>query len=141
MANEELIQVEETNEVVSADENTLICVLTGEQKKATDKEKTLQQIIRTLSSEYNFDTENMARDYKIIYTDPDSGKTKRMNADLVIFKAGKDNQENIKRVCVVQTSKTKETDGKNGLILLEGLLGAIENCEFGLWTNYNDTRN
>ncbi len=33
MANEELIQVEETNEVVSADENTLICVLTGEQKK------------------------------------------------------------------------------------------------------------
>jgi len=66
MSKEELVQVEETIEAVSADENTLICSLTGEQKKATDKEKTLQQIIRTLTSEYNFDTKNMARDYKVM---------------------------------------------------------------------------
>lgn len=136
MAKEEVLQVEEINEAVSADENSLICSLTGEQKKATDKEKTLQQIIRTLTSEYNFDTENMARDNKITYIDPDSGKTKRLNADLVVFEAGKDKkQDNIIRVCVVQPNKTKETDAKNGLILLEGLLGGIENCEFGLWTN------
>lgn len=136
MSKEELVQVEETIEAVSADENTLICSLTGEQKKATDKEKTLQQIIRTLTSEYNFDTKNMARDYKVIYTDPDTGKNKRMNADLVVFEAGKpNNQENIIRICVVQPSKTKETDGKNGLAYLESLLGAIEDCEFGLWTN------
>lgn len=59
-----------------------------------------------------------------------------MNADLVIFEPGTPKeQEDIIRVCVVQPNKTKETDGKNGLSLLEGLLGAIEDCEFGLWTN------
>ncbi len=130
------LEIEESGDSVSADENTLICILTGEQKKSTEKEKTLQQIIRTLTSEYNFDTENMARDYKITYTDPENGKKKKLNADLVIFDSSKSNeQENIIRICVVQTSKTKDTDGKSGLPLLENLLGAVESCEFGLWTN------
>lgn len=71
MVKEDMDQIEETSEAVSADENSLICSLTGEQNKATDKERTLQQIIRTLTSEYNFDTENMARDYKVTYIDPD----------------------------------------------------------------------
>lgn len=135
MTKDIYVQTEE-DEVLTTDENTLICALTGEQKKASDKEKTLQLIIRTLTSEYNFDTENMARDYKLTYNDPDTNKKKQIIADLVIFESGKSNiQENIIRVCVIRSNKTKDTDSKNGLSILEGLLGAVEDCEFGLWTN------
>lgn len=136
MSKDELLQIADTENAFSAEENTLICLLTGEPKKATDKEKALQQIIRTLTSEYNFDLENMARDFKIEYIDPDTEKKKRITADLVIFDANKNNEpENIIRVCVIQPEKIKETDSKKGLMLLENILGAIEKCEFGLWTN------
>lgn len=131
-------------EIVAAEENTIVCIITGESKKATDKEKILQSIARTLSTEYGFDIADMERDYKLIYTDPYTGKNRRMTANLVVFENRKPHeQSSIIRVCIIQSGKTKATDQKNGIKLLEDAIGAIEGkktvehpgCQFGLWTN------
>lgn len=129
---------EETEEVESVlEDNQLICLLTGETKKFSSKEANLQSVIRMLNEEYGFDLEDMERDMSIEYLDPDSGKIKKLKVELAVFEAGKAHTfEQIIRVCAVQDEKVKEKDPKKGLeITLENALGALENCEFGLWTN------
>lgn len=59
-----MIETEEAPEIVSAEENSFGCLITGESKKAQDKEHTLQSAIRLLSSEYGFSVEDMERDFK-----------------------------------------------------------------------------
>ncbi|MGD2091941.1 MAG: hypothetical protein PVH61_37560 [Candidatus Aminicenantes bacterium] len=53
-------------EALVAEENTLICQVTGEQKKASFQEAALQTIIRSLSGEYGFDIKDMARDFRLV---------------------------------------------------------------------------
>lgn len=128
--------VDEQEEVVLED-NQLICLLTGDIKASKPREETLQSVIRMLNEEYAFDTADMQRDFSIIGYDAETGKPKKQKIDLVVFEEGKAHeQENIIRVCIVQDEKVKETDKKNGLeASLQNALNALDNCEFGLWTN------
>jgi type I restriction enzyme M protein len=126
----------EQEEIVLED-NQLVCVLTGEIKKVSASETNLQSIIVMLNEEYGFDLEDMVRDFKIEYTDPDTNKLKKQKVELVVFEKGKPHeQDQIIRICIVQDDKVKENDKKKGLTAtLENAMGAVESCEFGLWAN------
>lgn len=128
--------VDEQEEIVLED-NQLVCLLTGDIKASKPKEETLQSVIRMLNEEYAFDTTDMQRDFSITGYDADTGKPKKQKIDLVVFEEGKAHeQDNIIRLCIVQDEKVKETDKKNGLeAALQNALNALDNCEFGLWTN------
>ena len=132
MENEEV----EKEEVV-LDDNQLFCVLTLDPKTATNQEKNLQSVIRMLNEEYGYDLQDMARDFKIEFTDPDTGKPKKQKIELAVFEKDKTHdQDHIVRIAIVQDEKIKEKDVKKGLApTLENAMGAVENCEFGLWTN------
>lgn len=129
-------EVIEQEDIVLED-NQLICVLTGEVKKVKAQESNLQSVIIMLNEEYGFDLDDMERDFKIEYTDPDTGKSKKQKVELVVFEKGKPHeQEHAIRICIVQDDKVKETDKKKGLAAtLENAMGAVESCEFGLWAN------
>jgi type I restriction enzyme M protein len=132
MSQEEL----ELDELVLED-NQQFCVLTGEIKKVSNQESNLQSVIIMLNEEYGFDLDDMERDFKIEYTDPDTGKSKKQKVELAVFEKGKPHiQEHIIRICIVQDDKIKENDKKKGLAAtLENAMGAVESCEFGLWAN------
>lgn len=131
----------ETQDIILED-NQLMCVLTELPKKATSQEKNIQSIIRMLNEEYGFEMADMARDFNIVYVEPDTGKNKKQKLEVVVFEKGTVHiQENIIRIAVVQDEKIKENDKKKGVTpTLENALGAVENCEFGLWTNGQDIK-
>jgi type I restriction enzyme M protein len=134
--------IDSTRDDAVVDENSLVCVLTGRIVKATEKEQTLQSLIRQMNEEYGFDMTDMARDFTIAGEDEGGRKIKR-KAELVAFESeDKDDsdesersQETIIRVCFVQDGKTKESDPKKGTILIDDVLNMLDRCEFGLWTN------
>ncbi len=124
-------------EDISLEDNQLVCSITGEIKKVKPQETNLQSVALMLNEEYGFDLDDMERDFKIEYTDPDTGKPKKQRIDLVLFEKGKPHkQEYISRICIVQDDKIKDTDKTKGLAAtLENAMGALERCEFGLWAN------
>lgn len=124
------------------EDNQVMCILTEKPRKATSQENNLQSIIRMLNEEYGFDLTDMERDFNIIYTDPDTGKNKKQKIELVIFEKSKSHEQNhIIRIAIVQDEKIKENDKKKGVtITLENALAAVDNCEFGLWTNGTDIK-
>jgi len=137
-------QPESSDEGFASGENTLVCILTEKTLKATPKEKTLQMVARSLSSEYGFDTGDMERDFRLTYTDPYTDKTRSMTASLVVFREGFDHvQQNVIRIAMILPEKTKPTDKKNGINLVNDALGTVSGeqteddpgCAFGLWTN------
>lgn len=130
-----------TEEIIIED-NQLVCVLTDKPKKATSQEKNIQSVILMLNEEYGFDLKNIARDVNIVFTDPDTGKTKKQKIEIVVYKDNSnENQEDIIRIAAVQDEKVKENDKKKGVtITLENALAALDNCDFGLWTNGNDLK-
>lgn len=132
----------EENKEEILEDNQLICILTGDTKKVSDKENNLQSIIRMLNEEYGFELSDMKRDLNITYVDPETEKDKKQKIELAVFEKGKKHeQENIIRIAIVQDNKTKESDKKKGvLVTLENAMAACENCEFGLWTNGNDLK-
>lgn len=131
----------ETQDIILED-NQLMCILTENIKKASSQEKNIQSIIRMLNEEYGFEMTDMARDFNIVYVEPDTGKNKKQKLEVVVFEKGTDHlQENIIRIAVIQDEKIKENDKKKGVTpTLENALGAVENCEFGLWTNGQDIK-
>ncbi|MBC7913842.1 MAG: N-6 DNA methylase [Pyrinomonadaceae bacterium] len=137
MSEEILTDNDTANDEVVLEDSQLICLLTGVKKSSKGKEGLLQSVIRMLNEEYGFDLWNMERDFSITGYDPDSGKNKKQKLDLAIFEKDMPHeQKHIIRVCSVQDEKTKENDKKKGVeVLLQNALSAIDNCEFGLWTN------
>jgi type I restriction enzyme M protein len=129
-------EVIEQEDFVLGDDQ-LVCVLSEEIKKIKAQENNLQSVIVMLNEEYGFELSDMERDYTITFQDPDTGKNKKQKIELVIFETNKAHeQENIIRICSVQDDKIKETDKKKGqAATLENAMGAVENCEFGLWAN------
>ncbi len=55
----------------------------------------------------------------------------------MVFENGNDHsQENIIRICIIQDERTKDNDKKKGALApLKYIMVALENCEFGLWSN------
>lgn len=126
----------EQDDIVLED-NQIVCILTGEVKKLKTQESNLQSVILMLNEEYGFDLTDMERDFAVQYTDPDTGKPKRQKVELVVFEKGKPHKQDfIVRICIVQDDQVKDTDKKKGVkATLENAMGAVENCEFGLWAN------
>ena len=126
-----------TQEEIILDDNQVLCLLTSEAKKVTSAEVNLQSVIRMLNEEYGFDLDDMERDFKIDFIDPDNGKAKKQKVELVVFEKGKTHtQDNIIRICIIQDDKVKENDSKKGLTAtLENAMAAVESCYFGLWAN------
>ena len=116
-------------------EDQLICVLTGNVVKATQKELNLQSVIEMLNEEYGFEIRDMERDWSVAFEDED-GKSKRMKLDLAVFEQDADHeQDNLIRAVIVNDEKVKPEDKKKGVEatlrrILEGT-----GCEFGLWSN------
>lgn len=127
---------------VVLDEDQLVDILTNKVVKATEKEQTLQSMIAMMIDEYGFEPDDMERDFKIKYEDPETEKTKTQKVDLAIFEAGRDHDSaNVIRVVIVaKNAKVKADDNKNGLHpSLDNLLNYSE-CKFGCWTNGEDLR-
>jgi type I restriction enzyme M protein len=127
--------MEENNIII--EDNQILCYLTGQIKSASSKENNLQSVIRMLNEEYAFLLDDMERDFNIKYTDPETGNDKRQKVDLVVFKKDAGHiQENIIRLCIIQDDKVKEEDKKKGPnATIKFIMGALENCDFGLWSN------
>lgn len=119
------------------EDNQLLCQLTGTVKKVTEKENNIQSIIRMLNEEYGFAMDDMARDFNIAYEDMDTGKIKKLKADLVVFDREKEHtQDNIIRLCIIHDEKVKDSHNKKGVeATVKTVLWDIENCEFALWSN------
>ncbi|WP_417859276.1 methylation-associated defense system DNA methyltransferase MAD2 [Xanthomarina gelatinilytica] len=130
-------EIKEKKDSTVLEDNQLLCVLTNQAKKISAKENNLQSVILMLNEEYGFDLDDMERDFTIVYTDPETDKSKKQKLELVVFAKGKEHvQENIIRMVVVQDDKVKVTDKKKGLTAtLENAMGAADDCEFGLWAN------
>jgi len=126
------------NEVVLK-EDQIICALTNNPVKATEKELNLQSMILMMAEEYNFALEDIQRDFRFRYED-EEGKKKNVKVDLAIFEKGRAHDvENLIRVVVVaKDGKVKPTDAKNGAeAILEPIL-LYTKCDFALWTNGED---
>ena len=126
----------ETTEEIVLNDNQIICALTDAIKPAKSKELTLQSLIAMLNEEYGFEMTDMERDFTLAYIDME-GKNKRMKIDLAVFEAGMPHDsDSLIRICIVQDDKTKSKDSKKGVeSTLQEALEALENCDFGLWTN------
>ena len=122
-------------EEIALNDDELICVLTGDKKKASPKEQILQSIILQMNEEYGYEMSDMKRDFAFSYGN-EEGKKKRVIIDLAIFRAGSAKEsENLDRICIVCDSKVKSSDNKKGV---EGALNfalRASGCDFGLWTN------
>lgn len=124
----------------------LVCSLTGEHKKDTPEEQTLQSLIEQLHREYAVALEDLARDVKVAceIEDPKSGKIKKRKrtASLAVYEPGSDHeQSNIVRVAIVVKSGTKPTAKSKGVPLLEEVLAGLNDERdevFGMWTNGGD---
>jgi len=130
----------DADEFDNAADNQIIDYLTGQPVKDTSAERVLQTLARSLVDEYGFDNTQVARDQTIAFdTFDNDGKRKkvRRNASLIVYQENSRKREmpDIIRVCVAQPPGMKNTDLKKGVALLEEIMGALPNCEYGLWSN------
>jgi len=112
--------------------DVLIDILSGQERKPTEKERILQRMIQVLAGEYHFPLEAMERDVAV-HVEMD-GKRRTKLADLIIFRS--DSLHNLYeaiRVVVVQPPSIKPNDSNRGINLLKDLLDAVDLCEFGVW--------
>lgn len=125
-------------------EGTLLCALTGQPKKDTADEQTLQSLIEQLHREYGVPLEDLERDFRVRleFEDARTGKIKKQSKSigLVVFEAGHEHtQDNVIRVAIVAKANAK-AGAKNGIPLLELVLGSLSDRPelYGLWTNGNE---
>jgi type I restriction enzyme M protein len=117
--------------------NVIVDLLTGEERKWSEREEIVQRTIRVLAEEYRFPLEQMARDVSIQIEV--NGRRRRKTADLVVYRDVETHElADADRLVVVRDPKTKTGDKTKGVDSLEQLLDAVESCEFGLWTNGRD---
>ncbi|WP_207895999.1 HsdM family class I SAM-dependent methyltransferase [Hymenobacter gummosus] len=139
MNPDDLLEIETATLDDAQDENAVLCLLTDLPIKPSPKEDNLQSLIRMLMEEYGFDRGDMARDYTIT-SETDEGKKWKRRLELVVFRPDRADydhptQADIIRLCVVQDPKVKSNDQKKGPAALQEALGAVGECEFGLWFN------
>lgn len=122
-------------EEIALNDDEFICVLTGDKKKANEKEQILQSLILQMNEEYGFEMTDMKRGYSFSYENED-GKKKRITIDLAIFRAeASKDPENLERICFVYDAKVKAGDAKKGVEAALHFGLRASGCNFGLWTN------
>lgn len=134
---------DDDDENTTLDEGQIYDFVSGEPVKDKAEERTLQSVARSLVNEYGFEREQLERDYKIVYeVYKEDGKTKKVRPkiSIAVFQADSHHEEmdDIIRVCMIQKPKTKSSDRKKGVVQLEEIMGALSNCEYGLWSNGTD---
>jgi type I restriction enzyme M protein len=121
-------------------ENQLYDYITNQPVKDNPTERTLQSVARSLVDEYGFDHTQLQRDQTIVYEIYDeNGRTKRVRrkVEIAVFAENtkRDDQSEIIRICMILPPGSKANDRKRGIGMLEEMLGALPNCDYGLWTN------
>ena len=122
-------------------EGKLVCALTGDFRKDTDQERTLQQLIEQLHREYSIAYGDMDRDVRLpcYAEDPETGriKTKSRSVSLVVYERGRSREpKNIIRAAIVVKPGTKPEPKVIGV--LDEVLGSLSDQRpqvFGAWTN------
>lgn len=118
-------------------EYTVFDILSGREKKRTEKEEIVQRMIQVLAAEYRYPLDAMRRDVAV--TVELDGRRRRKSADLVVYQPGRPHRlEHADRLVVVQPPGVRATDSSRGVEPLKDLLDAVRTCEFGLWTNGRD---
>ncbi|MCC6613388.1 MAG: N-6 DNA methylase [Anaerolineae bacterium] len=143
MADIDFVESSEDDESTTLDEGQLFDLVSGNPVKDNPRERTLQSVAHSLINEYGFDLAQIERDHRIVYeVYVEDGRTKKIRpvVSIAVFRSGTEHSDsaNIVRVCMVQTPKTKSSDRKNGISQLEEIMGALPNCEYGLWSNGTD---
>lgn len=128
------------NEGVVLAENEIVCMLTNKVVKVSDKEQTLQYMIGKMIEEYGFAASDMERDYKVRYTDSETGNSKTQKVDLAIFEENMPHEtENLIRfIIVAKDSKVKPEDKKAGAYATLSPILFNTDCRFACWTNGGD---
>lgn len=132
------IEQETLNEIVLS-EDQVICALTNNPVKATEKELNLQSMILMMTEEYNFALEDMERNFSFKYVD-DEDKKRTGKVDLAIFEKGKGHDviNMIRFIIVAKDSSVKPGAKKNGALDTLSPILTFTECDFGLWTNGED---
>lgn len=111
--------------------------ISGKPLKDTPQEYIRQDMAKVLFHEYGFQVEDMERDYPIPI-ETDEGKTRQVKVDIAIFPPTvtehKDHQTII-RLIQIEAPGTSPNHAKQGTNLLQQMMIACRDCEFGLWTN------
>ena len=99
-------------EATSLSEGQIYDFITNEPIKASATEAILQTVAKSLVEEYGFEHTQLERDFTAKYEIyDDRGKTKKVRRKInaVVFPEGlkKDDQNEIIRVCIVQSPNTK----------------------------------
>ena len=121
---------------VSADADTLIDVLTGEEISASDKNKLVQKVLRQLIESYGFDRKDIRTGYHLTT----QGKRQK-SVDIVILRNGKEAlDEHVERVIVCQKQKPREKlrsprEAAADIHKLHRKLELFSGCHLGMWTN------
>jgi len=131
---------EDTDSPDALAENQLYDYITNQPVKDSPTERVLQSVARSLVDEYGFDHTQLQRDQTIVYEAFEAdGRLKRVRrkAEIAVFQENtkRDDQDQIIRICMILPPGSKANDRKRGINMLEEMLGALPNCEFGLWTN------
>ena len=134
---------DELEESESLAENQIYDYITNKPIKDTPVERILQVVARSLVDEYGFDHTQLQRDQSLVYeVYGDDGRMKRVHrkVEISVFEENtkRDDQSQIIRICMICPPGSKANDRKRGIGMLEEMLGALTNCEYGLWTNGTD---
>lgn len=125
-------------EVVLNDDE-LICTLTNQIKRASERELTLQHMIDLLMREYGFPPETLERDYTVVYDDED-GRRRRQRVDLAVFEDGRPHDSGAlqRAVVVAKDGRVKPDDRRAGVAATLDDILTYTPCPFGCWTNGTD---
>lgn len=133
-------QTDDSESAEALAENQIYDYITNQPVKDSPAERVLQSVARSLVDEYGFDHTQLQRDQTIVYEAyEDDGRAKRVRrkVEIAVFEENskRDNQSQIIRICMILPPGAKANDKKRGIGMLEEMLGALPNCEYGLWTN------
>ncbi len=104
------------------------CIVSGVLRQDKPEEHVRQRWARSLASEYGYDLDDMAVEFKI-----KMGRASK-RADLVVFKPGVlKRQENVLIVVEAKRADVLPRDRTDGVEQLKSYMAACSSCRFGLW--------
>lgn len=138
----------EPEEALEVDEEALIFNLLHKSEddrlvKRTPKEEIVQSAARALIFEYGFDLTELERAFPIKLTTVSQAtgrlQSRNVKLDIAVFVnrngGGSRTQAEIIRAGVIVAPATRADDDTRGVSFLDDILGALEACQFGFWTN------
>ncbi len=103
------------------------CFITGVLRKDTPEENVRQRWARSLVGEYGYSKNDIALEFPIRMG------TMKKRADIVVFKAGGKEQEDIVIIIEAKREEIKASDKIKGEEQLKSYMAASSSCKYGLW--------